>query len=65
MRTPTLLYVDNSTLDTLLFGTLKRPYAHIQDGVYAAAPEDTVFVHVGVGAVQRISRAEPRHRPRG
>jgi uncharacterized protein YjdB len=49
MRTPTLIYVDNSTLDTLHFGTLKRPYAHIQDGVNAAAPEDTVFVHVGSG----------------
>ncbi len=49
VRTPTLIYVDNSTLDTLFFGTLKRPYAHIQDGVTAAAPEDTVFVKVGVG----------------
>ncbi len=49
MRTPTLIYVDNSTLDTLHFGTLKRPYAHIQDGVNAAAPGDTVFVHVGSG----------------
>jgi hypothetical protein len=49
VRTPTLLYVDNSTLDTLFFGTLKRPFAHIQDGVSAAAPGDTVFVRVGVG----------------
>ena len=49
VRTPTLLYVDNSTLDTLFFGTLKRPFAHIQDGVVAASPGDTVFVKVGVG----------------
>lgn len=49
VRTPTLLYVDNSTLDTLFFGTLKRPYLRIQDGVNAAVPGDTVFVRVGVG----------------
>jgi len=48
-RNPTLLYVDNSTLDTLQFGTLKRPYAHIQDGVGAADPGDTVFVRTGAG----------------
>ncbi len=49
VRNPTLIYVDNSTLDTLHFGTLKRPYLHIQDGVNAAAPQDTVFVRVGAG----------------
>jgi uncharacterized protein YjdB len=48
-RNPTLIYVDNSTLDTLRFGTLKRPYFHIQDGVTAADPGDTVFVRVGSG----------------
>ena len=46
---PSLVYVDNSTLDTLQFGTLKRPFAHIQDGVNAGDPGDTVFVRVGVG----------------
>jgi hypothetical protein len=48
-RNPTLVYVDNSTLDTLHFGTLKRPFAHIQDGVNAADPGDTVFVRTGSG----------------
>ena len=48
-RNPTLVYVNNATLDTLHFGTLKRPYTHIQDGVNGADPGDTVFVRTGVG----------------
>lgn len=44
---PTTLIVDNSTLDTLSFGTLKRPYHRIGDAVSASVPGDTVFVRVG------------------
>ena len=49
VRNPTLLYVDNSSLNPNQFGTLKAPYLTIGGGVAGADPGDTVFVRVGVG----------------
>jgi len=45
---PTRLIVDNRVLTGPRFGTLKRPYARIQDGVDAADADDTVMVRKGV-----------------
>jgi nitrous oxidase accessory protein NosD len=44
---PTRLIVDNGVTITPRFGTRKRPYARIQDGVNAAEVDDTVFVRKG------------------
>lgn len=44
---PTRLIVDNATAVSPRFGTRKRPYARIQDGVNAADIDDTVFVRKG------------------
>ena len=45
---PTRLVVDNTTVVGPRFGTLKRPYAKIRDGVNAADVDDTVLVRKGV-----------------
>jgi Right handed beta helix region len=47
VRNPTRLVVDNGVTITPRLGTLKRPYARIQDGVNAADLDDTVFVRRG------------------
>jgi hypothetical protein len=44
---PTRLIVDNGVTIAPRFGTLKRPYLRIQDGVNAADMDDTVFVRRG------------------
>jgi hypothetical protein len=44
---PTRLIVDNGIAITPQFGTRKRPYANIRDGVSAADMDDTVFVRKG------------------
>lgn len=46
---PTVYYVDNSTVVEPRFGSLKRPYQHIQDAVEAADARDTVYVFFGTG----------------
>ncbi len=45
---PTHLVVDNTTVAGPRFGTRKRPYAKIRDGVNAADVDDTVLVRKGV-----------------
>ncbi len=47
---PTRLIVDNGIQIAPRFGTLKRPYARIQDGVNAADLDDTVLVHKGTAS---------------
>jgi len=44
---PTRLVVDNRLVTGPRFGTIKRPYAKIQDGVNAADVDDTVLVRKG------------------
>jgi len=44
---PTRLIVDNGVAIAPRFGTRKRPYARIGDGVSAAGVDDTVFVRKG------------------
>jgi len=44
---PTRLIVNNAIQIAPRFGTAKRPYARIQDGVNAAEIDDTVFVRRG------------------
>lgn len=44
---PTRLIVDNGIAIAPRFGTRKRPYARIGDGVSAAETDDTVFVRKG------------------
>jgi len=44
---PTRLVVDNRLVTGPRFGTIKRPYAKIQDGVTAADLDDTVLVRKG------------------
>lgn len=46
---PTRVVVDNGVLVAPRFGTLKRPYARVQDGVNAADLDDTVLVRKGAG----------------
>ena len=45
---PTRVVVDNTTVAGPRFGTRKRPYAKIRDGVNAADVDDTVLVRKGV-----------------
>jgi len=46
---PTRLVVDNAFVTGPRLGTLKRPFAKIQDGVTAADVDDTVLVRKGTG----------------
>ena len=52
---PTMLHVDNAVVVSPRFGTLKRPFARIQDAVAAADASDTVFVRRGYGYSEMIA----------
>ncbi len=47
---PTKLIVDNAVVTSPRFGTRKRPYAQIQEGLTAAEIDDTVFVRKGAAS---------------
>jgi len=45
---PTTIYVDDNNTAGPWNGTVEHPFQHIQDGVNAANPGDTVFVYSGI-----------------